>query len=186
MSIKKPNVLFIFADDLRPELGCYGCEHVITPNIDRLASLGCHFEKSYVQVALCNPSRASMLTGKRPDELGVWGLDTHFRESSPDAVTRPQHFMAHGYHTASIGKIYHNDKHDPASWSEPRLVIDGYPETFNGNAILPIDGVSLTAAFDGKPLARETPLFIEHQGNTFVRDGDWKLVGRNVAPASGL
>ena len=100
--------------------------------------MGCHFEKSYVQIALCNPSRASMLTGKRPDELSVWGLDTHFRETHPDVVTLPQHFMAHGYHTAAIGKIYHNDKHDPASWSEPRLVIDGYP--YDPDAVYRDDG----------------------------------------------
>jgi arylsulfatase A-like enzyme len=122
-----PNVLFIFSDDLRPELGCYGCKHIRSPNIDRLAAMGAHFDKCYVQVAVCNPSRASMLTGKRPDELGVWGLDKHFRESNPDAVTLPQHFMAHGYHTAAIGKIYHNDKLDPASWSEPRLLVPGFP-----------------------------------------------------------
>lgn len=127
MPSSKPNVLFIFADDLRPELGCYGCDNIISPNIDRLASIGCHFDRSYVQIAVCNPSRASMLTGKRPDELSVWGLDRHFRESNPDAVTIPQHFMAHGYHTAAIGKIYHNDKLDPASWSEPRLVVPGFP-----------------------------------------------------------
>ena len=123
----KPNILFIFSDDLRPELGCYGCEHIHSPNIDRLAAMGCHFDRSYVQIAVCNPSRASMLTGKRPDELSVWGLDKHFRESNPDAVTLPQHFMAHGYHTAAIGKIYHNDKLDPASWSEPRMLIPGFP-----------------------------------------------------------
>ena len=127
MSIDKPNVVFIFVDDLRPELGCYGCEHVITPNIDRLASLGCYFDRSYVQVSLCNPSRASMLTGKRPDQLGVWGLDKHFRDEQPDIVTLPQHFKQHGYHTAAIGKIYHNDKPDPQSWSEPRICIEGYP-----------------------------------------------------------
>lgn len=127
MPANKPNVLFIFADDLRPELGCYGCKHIHSPNIDRLAAMGTHFEKCYVQVAVCNPSRASMLTGKRPDELSVWGLDKHFRESNPDAVTLPQHFMAHGYHTAAIGKIYHNDKLDPASWSEARMVVPGFP-----------------------------------------------------------
>lgn len=127
MPSTQPNVLFIFADDLRPELGCYGCEHIHSPNIDRLAAMGCHFDKCYVQIAVCNPSRASMLTGKRPDELSVWGLDKHFRESNPDAVTLPQHFMAHGYHTAAIGKVYHNDKHDPKSWSEPRLVIPRFP-----------------------------------------------------------
>ena len=80
---------------------------------------------------------------------------------------------------------------------EPAQIIDvmatvaeitgaGYPEKFNGHDILPIDGVSLTAAFDSKPLARKGPIFIEHQNNSFVREVDWKLVGRNVAPASGL
>ena len=134
----QPNVLFIFADDLRPELGCYGCPHVISPNIDRLANLGCWFDKAYVQVALCNPSRASMLTGKRPDELSVWGLDVHFRQTVPEVVTLPQHFMAHGYHTAAIGKVYHNILPDPASWSEPRLMIDGYP--YDPDAVYRDDG----------------------------------------------
>jgi len=61
-----------------------------------------------------------------------------------------------------------------------------YPEEHNGNKILPIDGIPLTPAFDGKPLARKSPIFIEHENNAFVRDGDWKLVGRNVSPPAGL
>ncbi len=138
VSSSKPNVLFLFVDDLRPELGCYGCPHVVSPQIDRLAGTGCAFQRAYVQIALCNPSRASMLTGKRPDELTVWGLDTHFRESNPDVVTLPQHFMSHGYHTAAIGKIYHNDKLDPLSWSEPRLIIPGYP--YDPDAVYRDDG----------------------------------------------
>ncbi len=138
MNDKQPNVLFIFADDLRPELGCYGCQHVISPHIDRLAKMGCHFDKCYVQISLCNPSRASMLTGKRPDELSVWGLDVHFREHLPDVVTLPQHFLRHGYHTAAIGKIYHNDKPDPASWSEPSIYIAGYP--YDPDAVYRDDG----------------------------------------------
>jgi iduronate 2-sulfatase len=138
MPSNTPNILFIIVDDLRPELGCYGCSHVISPNIDRLASLGCCFHKAYVQIALCNPSRASMLTGKRPDDLSVWGLDVHFRETTPDVVTLPQHFMRHGYCTVAIGKIYHNDKPDPASWSEPQIYIEGFP--YDPDAVYCDDG----------------------------------------------
>jgi arylsulfatase len=61
-----------------------------------------------------------------------------------------------------------------------------YPETLDGRKILPIDGIPLTPAFDGKPLERKSPVFIEHENNASVRDGDWKLVGREVSPPRGL
>lgn len=124
---KNKNVLFICVDDLRPELGCYGANHVISPNIDLLAKDSAVFERNYCQVAVCNPSRSSMLTGKRPDELSVWGLYEHFRELNEKAVTLPQYFKDNGYHSCAIGKIFHNDRQDPASWSEPKLHIKGYP-----------------------------------------------------------
>lgn len=110
------NVLFIAIDDLRPELGCYG-QSVKSPHIDRLASEGMLFERAYVQVALCMPSRASMLTGRRPDTTGVVDFSVRFRSVLPDVVTLPQHFKNNGYHAAGLGKIFHND--DKASWSEP-------------------------------------------------------------------
>jgi arylsulfatase A-like enzyme len=122
-----PNVLFIAVDDLRPELGAYGVEEVRTPNIDRLAGDGYVFTRAFVQQAVCNPSRASLMTGLRPDSLRVWDLATRFRDSVPDVVTLPQHFRAHGYHSVAIGKIYHNVIPDPASWSEPKLHVEGYP-----------------------------------------------------------
>jgi arylsulfatase A-like enzyme len=122
-----PNVLFIAVDDLRPELGAYGNPHVKTPHIDRLARAGTTFMRAYVQQAVCNPSRASLMTGLRPDTLRIWDLQTRLRDTSPDVVTLPQHFARHGYHSAAIGKIYHNTIPDPASWSEPWLHIDGYP-----------------------------------------------------------
>ncbi|MPY91077.1 MAG: sulfatase-like hydrolase/transferase [Luteitalea sp.] len=114
------NVLFIAVDDLRPELGAYGHPHVMSPNIDRLAAEGTLFTRAYCQQAVCNPSRASLMTGLRPDTLQVYDLPTHFRDQQPDAVTIPQHFKAHGYHTERVGKIFHlghGNRDDPLSWT---------------------------------------------------------------------
>ena len=102
-----PNVLMIAIDDLRPELGCYGDSHVHSPNIDALAASGRLFQRAYCQQAVCNPSRASLMTGLRPDSIGVTGNHIHFRSNRPDVVTLSQHFMRHGYHAQAIGKIYH-------------------------------------------------------------------------------
>ncbi|MDG1897093.1 MAG: sulfatase [Fuerstiella sp.] len=120
----RPNVLFIVIDDLRPALGCYDDSIAITPNIDRLAQRGTLFNRAYCQQAVCSPSRLSLLTGKRPDTIRVWDLATHFRKAVPDAVTLPQHFRNNGYHTQSIGKVFHGSgkpSKDPPSWSvEPQ------------------------------------------------------------------
>lgn len=114
------NVLLIMADDLRPELGCYGAL-AKTPHLDRLALRGIRFQGAYCQQALCNPSRASMLTGRRPDSLHLWNNGTHFRERNPSVVTLPEWFKKHGYHTRCVGKIFHNwhtrQKGDRQSWS---------------------------------------------------------------------
>jgi len=116
--VKKPNVLFIAANDLRPELGCYGSTQAKTPNIDRLAERGVVFTRAYCQQPLCGPTRASLLTGLRPNSTGVFHNDTHFREKNPDVVTLPRHFKNNGYVTMTIGKIFHGGKEDPASWTE--------------------------------------------------------------------
>ena len=84
---RPPNVLFIAIDDLRPTLGAYGDPIVKTPNIDRLARSGAVFLEAHAQEAVCNPSRASLLTGLRPDSLRVWDLETDFRRTTPDVVT---------------------------------------------------------------------------------------------------
>ena len=118
----KTNVLFIAVDDLRTELGCYGKSQVISPNIDRLADSGTVFRRAYCQQAVCNSSRASLMTGLRPDTSRVWSLGTHFRDNVPDAVTLPQQFMNHGYHSQGMGKIYHTghgNRNDKYSWSVP-------------------------------------------------------------------
>ena len=120
LAADKPNVLFIAVDDLRPELGCYGQQDIQSPNIDRLAARGTTFLRAYCQQAVCNPSRASIMTGLRPDTTRVWDLPTHFRDTTPDAVTIAQHFKAHGYHSEGIGKIFHTghgNRDDKFSWS---------------------------------------------------------------------
>jgi arylsulfatase A-like enzyme len=115
----KYNVLFIPVDDLKPLLGCYGAPTIQTPNLDKLAQRGMVFEHAYCQQAVCSPSRSSLLTGCRPDTTKVWDLETHFRTALPDVVTLPQQFKAHGYHTQSLSKIYHNGFDDRPSWSVP-------------------------------------------------------------------
>lgn len=125
------NVLFIMADDLRPLLGCYGNPEMHTPNIDRLAQRGTLFNRAYCQFPVCNASRTSMLTGLRPETTRVFSNRDRFRETLPNAVTLPQHFKAYGYHTQSIGKIFHNlaMQDDIYSWSVPSW---GLPITNQG------------------------------------------------------
>src|SRR5688500_10750182 len=94
-SDRRPNVLFICVDDLKPIAGCYGGT-AKTPNIDRLAARGVLFEKAYCNQAVCAPSRNALLTGLRPQTLGIYDLGTNFRQARPNAVTLPQHFKQHG------------------------------------------------------------------------------------------
>ena len=119
MVTKRPNILFLAIDDLRPELGVYGSDIAITPNMDALASDGLLFNNAYCQQAICSPSRASLMTGARPESIQVIENYTYFREQNPDIVTLPQHFWANGYETVYTGKIYHNRKFGDGelSWS---------------------------------------------------------------------
>ena len=118
--MQRPNILFIAIDDLRGAVGCLGDKIAVTPNIDKLSEQGTVFLNAYCQQAVCNPSRASVITGMRPDTLKVWDLKTHFRRHNPDIVTLPQFFKQHGYYTQSFGKVLHGQgapSTDPPSWS---------------------------------------------------------------------
>ena len=107
----------LIVDDLRPELGAYGCSWARTPHIDRLAARSVLFQEAFAAVANCAPSRASFLTGLRPRSHGVLDLKTHVRDVLPDVVTLPQRFRAAGYLAVSYGKIYHQFLDDAPSWS---------------------------------------------------------------------
>lgn len=115
---KKPNILFIAIDDLRPELGVYGSELAITPHMDALAAEGLLFNNAYCQEAICSPSRASLMTGARPETIRVIENFTDFRDVNPNIVTLPQHLITKGYETTYTGKIYHSGFTDEEfSWS---------------------------------------------------------------------
>ena len=119
----RPDVLMIAIDDLRPMLGCYGDPFVKTPNIDRLAERGMLFEKAYCQFAKCGPSRTSLLSGLRPDTIGIENHGTRdledYRKRLGHLPTIPRHFKAHGYHTQGFGKIAHDEWDDAQDWSVP-------------------------------------------------------------------
>ena len=118
------NVLFLIADDLRPELGCYGNLIIKTPNIDALAARGTQFNRAYAQFPLCNPSRSSMLNGRYPTQTGVMDNNTYFRAKHPDFVTLPQYFLKNGYATLRTGKIFHGGIDDQVSWTEGGEPVD--------------------------------------------------------------
>ncbi len=129
-SIQRLNVLLLVSDDLRPELGCYDGEDapspvhpkMHTPNLDKLAKKSLLLKRAYVQQAVCNPSRTSFLTSRRPDTTHIYA-GGHFRNITGNFTTLPEYFKQHGYITAGFGKVFHPGESsggdDPPSWTEP-------------------------------------------------------------------
>ncbi len=148
------NVLFIMADDFKVEGGAWGTR-ALTPHLDRLAARSTRFEAAYCQQALCNPSRSSLLTGLRPDTLGLWGNSVHFRQLRPDVVTLPHRFRLAGYETRGVGKIFHNwhttEKGDARAWSAPEFL--HYAN--HGDDVPKVPGTPPPSAVTGVPRLRK-------------------------------
>jgi arylsulfatase A-like enzyme len=149
----KPNVLFIAIDDLNDWVGCLGGHpDVKTPNLDRLAERGVLFTNAFCSAPACNPSRASLLTGILPSTSGVYHNPQPWRPVLPDAVTIPQHFMAHGYRAVGGGKIFHGRYPDPPSWYE---YFPSKKKTKPADPVppnRPLNGIPNTAHFDWGPV----------------------------------
>jgi iduronate 2-sulfatase len=121
---KKTNLLFIIYDDLRPELSNYGKPHMITPNFDRLAKKSVTFTRAYSQVAVCNPSRISLMTGLRPDYTGIFGFESGYKP----LLIWPTQLARSGYKTSGFGKIRHHEGPDKEVWNYRRY--DGNPDWY--------------------------------------------------------
>ncbi|QNL47966.1 sulfatase [Olivibacter sp. SDN3] len=127
---KRPNILFILIDDLKPALGTYGDSIAITPSMDGLAAKGMRFDMAYANQAVCAPSRFNLMLGSRSSSSGIYGFGQNFRDFYPEATTLPQFFKEQGYHTESMGKVFHighGTYNDEGSWSVPHhkdLVIE--------------------------------------------------------------
>jgi len=118
VSDRQPNLLFIYADQHRADvMGCAGNDIVITPHLDRLASEGVRFDQAWTESPICQPARASLLTGRYPNDHGVLG--NFAGDYRPEWDTFPRRLQQAGYTTASIGKTHF------ASW--PMMVEPGTP-----------------------------------------------------------
>ena len=115
----KPNVLFISFDDMNHYVGFLDrAPGALTPHMNRLAEKSIVFEHAYCQAPICNPSRASLMSGLRPSTTGVYNnrQPLRFSEAGRDCVTLPQHFRQNGYLATGSGKVYHGKFPDPMSW----------------------------------------------------------------------
>lgn len=149
----RPNVLFIIADDLNVALGSYADAARVsyatakTPHLDRLAAQGVRFDRAYVQNPLCNPSRTSMLSGLRPPSTNIYDGQTDPRDKIGDLVLLPEHFNAHGYFTARVGKIAHNRFESSVRWDVSSYALGREPgKPYHWPGYLP--GTDLSAIRD--------------------------------------
>jgi len=115
----RPNVLFIAVDDLRDWVGYLGKNpQTITPNIDRLASRGVYFTRSYCAAPVCNPSRAALMSGLRPTDSGVYHNGNDWRTVMSRDLMLTSTFRKAGYEVLGSGKIYHESYARRDEWDD--------------------------------------------------------------------
>ena len=128
---KQPNVLFIAIDDLNHWVGHLGRNpQTRTPNIDRLAKLGVTFTRAYCAAPVCNPSRAALMSGRRPGETGVYDNGQDWKTAIPKEQTLTTQFLKAGYNVFGAGKIYHSSDHRDGEWTEYADRDGGEPKRF--------------------------------------------------------
>jgi len=177
---KRPNVLFLIADDLNNSLGCYGDPRAKTPNLDKLAARGVRFDRAYCTFPLCAPSRNSFLTGLYPNSSGILVNGQVFRQTVPEQISLPQAFRQQGYWAGRVGKLYHygvpasigTDGHDdPASW-EFQLNPAGVDRTEEEPKIFSLTPGSFggTLSWYASPKGDE-----QHTDGKIAADAEWAL-----------
>ncbi|MCC5931536.1 MAG: sulfatase [Cyclobacteriaceae bacterium] len=134
--VKNPNILFIMVDDLRPDLNCYGSNHISSPNIDKLASEGILFKQAYVQQAICMASRASLLTGYRPHENRIYSC-LSVQELMPGVETLNQFFENNGYKVMAKGKIFHHHEDHVEQFGDEWLPTDKHEKPLGRGYLTP-------------------------------------------------
>ena len=118
---RRPNVLMVVVDDMKPWIGPHGFDAAHTPALDRLSEQGVVFRRAYCAAPACSPSRAAVFTGRAPHETGVYFNRHNWRELVPGTVTLPRLLRQAGYFTAGFGKLFHVIGHDdPTAWVERR------------------------------------------------------------------
>jgi iduronate 2-sulfatase len=159
------NILFISIDDLRTELNCYGASHIKSPNIDRLAAQGVRFENAHVQQAICMASRASIMTGIRPEKHGIYtGLAVD--DVLPETLTINKYFEQNGYNIASCGKIYHHKIDTKKQFGENEIKSKG---TWTGRGYVTpeaIEKITLNTKYNRGPAYEFAPV-----NDTIYKDG---------------
>ena len=175
-----PDVLLIIVDDLNTRLSAYGNDAVATPSLERLARRGLRFDRAYNQFPICNPSRASLMSGWRPSRTRVWSNKTPAAASLSEATLLQDHFRANGYFTARVGKIYHHEEGfdwdlaeyfewaagkkpteslEPPEWSADGFFAAKWAATENRDDEEP-DGRAARRAVELLEQARDQPLFM--------------------------